>query len=101
MPINAVSGVRGVIPAGKVTETSSVQPVSGADFKKLLFNELEKVNQVQADATAASDASVIGASDSIHEVKIAGMKAELTLEYAISVNNKAIEAYKELMRLQL
>ncbi len=98
MPINAVSSmgsVVGTIPA------KSAEPVSGADFKKLLFNEIEKVSQAQADATAASQAGIAGTADSIHEMKVASMKAEMTLEFAVSVNNKAIEAYKEVMRVQL
>lgn len=98
MPINSISGI------GQVSGGAAAKPaetISGGEFKKLLFSEIEKVNQAQADSKAASEAAVSGTSDSIHEMKIAGMKAELTLEFAVSVNNKAIEAYKEIMRVQL
>ncbi len=98
MPINTVGAVGTNIG---IPKTNSSETVSGADFKKMLFSELEKVNQAQDDAKAASEAAISGTADSIHEMKVASMKAELTLEFAVSVNNKAIEAYKELMRLQL
>lgn len=101
MPVNAISPIGTTGAVQKTAGVSAVTPVSGADFKKMLFNELEKVNQSQAEATSASQATATGTSDSIHDAKISGMKAEITLEYAVSVNNKAIEAYKELMRLQL
>lgn len=98
MPITSIGGIgasTGIAPA-KATET-----VSGADFKKMLFSEIDKVNQAQADSKAATEAAVSGTADNIHEMKVASMKAELTLEFAVSVNNKAIEAYKEIMRVQL
>lgn len=98
MPINAVSSVGSV--AG-TTSVKAAEPVSGADFRKMLFSEIEKVSQAQTDATAASQAAIAGTADSIHEMKVASMKAEMTLEFAVSVNNKAIEAYKEVMRVQL
>lgn len=98
MPINAVNSVGSIIGA---TPAKAVEPVSGADFKKLLFSEIEKVSQAQTDATTASQAAISGTADSIHEMKVASMKAEMTLEFAVSVNNKAIEAYKEVMRVQL
>lgn len=98
MPITSIGalGAGSAVTPGKATGT-----VSGGDFKKMLFDELSKVDQAQADAKATSEAAVSGTADAIHEMKVASMKAELTLEFAISVNNKAIEAYKELMRLQL
>lgn len=98
MAVNMISSVGNVAGAAPV---KAVEPASGADFKKMLFNEIEKVNQAQDDAKVATDAAISGTADSIHEMKVATMKAELTLEFAVSVNNKAIEAYKELMRLQL
>lgn len=98
MPINTISGVGASLGS---TPVKSSDTVSGADFKKMLFSEIEKVNQAQADSKAASEAAISGTADNIHEMKVAGMKAELTLEFAVSVNNKAIEAYKEIMRVQL
>lgn len=98
MPITSIAGV---MPAGSAAPAKASTAVSGSDFKKMLFDEISKVDQAQAESKAASSAAISGTADSIHEMKIAGMKAELTLEYAISVNNKAIEAYKELMRVQL
>jgi len=98
MPITSISNV---LPVGSASPVKASNTVSGGDFKKMLFDEIGKVDQAQADSKIASDAAVSGTADSIHEMKVASMKAELTLEFAVSVNNKAIEAYKELMRVQL
>lgn len=98
MPITSINGI---LSGGINAAAKTAGPVSGADFKKMLFEEIGKVDQTQADAKAASEAAVSGTADSIHEMKVASMKADLTLEFAVSVNNKAIEAYKELMRVQL
>lgn len=98
MPINALNSIGSVTGAAAAKSTPAV---SGAAFKDMLFSEIEKVNEAQAESRAASAAAISGTADNLHEMKIAGMKAELTLEYAVSVNNKAIEAYKEIMRVQL
>lgn len=98
MPITSINSLAS---GGMNTLSKATGTVSGADFKKMLFEEIGKVDQAQAESKAASEAAVSGTADSIHEMKVAGLKAELTLEFAVSVNNKAIEAYKELMRVQL
>ncbi len=98
MPITSIGGLETGLGS---TTAKAAETVSGADFKKMLFSEIDKVNQAQAESKVASEAAISGTSDSIHEMKVAGLKAELTLQFAVAVNNKAIEAYKELMRLQL
>jgi flagellar hook-basal body complex protein FliE len=42
-----------------------------------------------------------GEDISVHEVMIAAEKAKLSLDLAIQVRNKAIEAYQEIMRMQI
>jgi len=42
-----------------------------------------------------------GETDSIHTPVIAGQKAELALSLAVQVRNKVIEAYHEIMNMQV
>ena len=49
MPINTLGAVGTNIG---IPKTNASETVSGADFKKMLFSELEKVNQAQDDAKA-------------------------------------------------
>lgn len=80
---------------------ASTDQVSKIDFKELLIDSLEKVNQDQINANKMDEALVLGETDNIHEVMIASQKAEVSLTFAVEVRNKILEAYKELMRIQM
>ena len=74
---------------------------SSVDFKEMLMNALESVNKDQLNAEAMDTALIKGETDDIHGVMIASQKAELSLSFAVEVRNKVIEAYKEIMRIQM
>jgi flagellar hook-basal body complex protein FliE len=42
-----------------------------------------------------------GGEKNLHEAMIAMEKADITLRFAVQVRNKAIEAYQEIMRIQV
>ncbi|MGB3261796.1 flagellar hook-basal body complex protein FliE, partial [Paenisporosarcina sp.] len=44
---------------------------------------------------------VTGEVKDIHEVMIASQKASLSLQLTVQVRNKVVEAYQEVMRMQL
>lgn len=71
------------------------------DFKKMLVNEVNKINDAEMESNRLDKALITGDADNIHEVMIAAQKAEITLDFSVQVKNKALEAYKEIMRIQL
>ncbi len=71
------------------------------DFAEILLNSLEKVNQLQNDSKKMDEDLVLGKTDNIHSVMIASQKAEVSLSFAVEVRNKLLEAYKEIMRIQI
>lgn len=90
------------IQTGNVLKVGqSDQNVKKVDFKELLINSLEKVNQDQLYADEMDTKLVTGEVDNIHEVMIASQKAEVSLTFAVEVRNKILDAYKEIMRLQM
>ncbi|HHY13607.1 MAG TPA: flagellar hook-basal body complex protein FliE [Thermoanaerobacterales bacterium] len=70
-------------------------------FKDLLFKELGKVNSLQKDMEYLNEKLVLGESHNVHEVIIAAEKAELALQLTIQIRNKVLDAYNEIMRMQL
>ena len=75
--------------------------VQGVDFKELLIDALEKVNQDQLYAEEMDQKMLLGETDNLHDVMIASQKAEVSLSFAVEVRNKILESYKEIMRIQL
>lgn len=71
------------------------------DFKEFLMDSIGKVNADQQNAEAMDKALMLGEVDNVHDVMIASQKAELSLSFAVEIRNKVLEAYKEIMRLQM
>lgn len=80
---------------------SSPKTTNGFDFKKTLIDEVNKINDAEKESNRLDKALITGEIENIHEAMIAGQKAEITLDYAVQVKNKAVEAYKEILRIQL
>lgn len=85
-------------PAGATTTTPGAVTQS---FGDLIGQALDAVNGTQAQADAASQDLVLGKSQDIHSVMIAMEKAKVTLDLAVQVRDKSLDAYNELMRLQV
>jgi len=74
--------------------------ISGS-FEGLLSSQIEKLNgvQVQADNMIADFAA--GNTDDLHQVMIAAEEASMSMELAVQIRNKIVDAYKELNNMQL
>ena len=75
--------------------------IRSTDFSDLLNEALDKVNTLQKESTAATESFLSGETDNIHNVMIAGSKANLALQMTIQVRNKVMDAYNEIMNMQI
>jgi flagellar hook-basal body complex protein FliE len=71
------------------------------DFGQLFKRSLEKVNAAQQKSDMLTDKLVTGEVKDVHEVMIAAQKASLSLQLTLQVRNKVVEAYQEVMRMQV
>ncbi|MGE5422211.1 MAG: flagellar hook-basal body complex protein FliE [Ignavibacteriales bacterium] len=94
-----IDGLTGNLPnIMKSSENSSPDKSSFADYLK---NAIGEVNALQNDAQLQGQALITGDVDSIHQSVIAYEKASLSLQLAVELRNKVVEAYQEIMRIQL
>jgi flagellar hook-basal body complex protein FliE len=70
-------------------------------FATLLQQSLERVDGLQHEADAAARGFALGQAPSVHEAMIAMEKADLSLRLTTKVRNKVVEAYQEIMRMQV
>ncbi len=81
---------------------SGVQPSTGSQtFGQVLSQFIEDTNTQQLQADQAVQQLATGQSDSIPETMLALTKADLSLRVFMEVRNKVIEAYQEVMRMQM
>src|SRR5690625_713876 len=71
------------------------------DFAKLLKKSIENMNDVEAISDHKTTALVNGDIEDLHEVMIAAQKSSITVEATVQVQKKVIDAYNEIMRMQV
>lgn len=82
-------------------ENTDTKEESGKSFLDTLKDKLGEVNDSQLNAEAVTDSYIKGEGPDIHEVSLAVSEASLSLDLAIQVRNKLVEAYQELNKMQL
>ena len=70
-------------------------------FAGLLKDAINKVNDLQVQSDIMTEKLAKGENVELHNVMIAAEKASITLNAAIEIRNKAVEAYQEIMRMQI
>lgn len=106
MAIDGISGLTGISGVGRTlassgaggTQSATSIPESAGRF----FNELvAKTNELQHEADRSVEAFVTGQSRGLHEVMLAMEKSSVTFQFLSTVRNKAVDAYNEIMRMQV
>ncbi len=79
--------------------SSQIQTAKG--FNEVLNNAIDNLNQTQIQADKAMQDFLVGEIQDIHQVTIPLREAKLTMQLAVEVRNKIVEAYQEISRMQL
>jgi flagellar hook-basal body complex protein FliE len=108
-PLNPVAGQIPRLPplpatpaihrVGSIQEAAPTAPLS--NFGQLLQSSLNQVNQLQHQANDASMQLLTGGPVSSAEVFTAVQKADLALRTLVQIRNKLLQAYQELMAMQV
>jgi len=70
-------------------------------FADTLKDAVQEVNQTQKDADVQMQKLATGKAESISDVMIAQEKADIALRLMLTVRNKIIDAYQEVMKMQV
>lgn len=102
MAINAVNSLDFTIfdtgSKAKVTTDNT------AAFDNLLNSAIEMYKETDSLQNQAEQAEIdfaLGYTTSTHDLGIAQQKANISLQYTVQVTNKVLDAYKELMNMQI
>lgn len=96
-PLSAPSAARpAALPDGL---TAAKSPADG--FGRMLDGLVNAVDEKQAAADTATNRVLMGDSDQLHQSVIAMQEASTALSLMVSVRNKLVESYQELMRMQV
>lgn len=95
--------INGFIPDdslfGEISNKKSEK--NSISFMDTLKEKLDEVNDKQIVADETTEAFIKGEGPDIHEVMLIAEEAQLSLQLAVQVRNKLVEAYQELNRTQV
>lgn len=99
---NVLNQMRVMASQAKSTPVAPVEQTQGADFSSLLKQSVNAVNQTQKTAGKMTEAFQAGDPNvQLSDVMIAMQKSSVSFEAMKQVRGKLIEAYKEVMRMQV
>ena len=87
----------------KITKAGE-ESENGNLFSSILnsaINNVSTTNDLLTQAEAEKISFALGESESTHDLVIAMQKASTSLQYTVAVRDKVLEAYKELMQIQI
>lgn len=100
--------VNNYVPSDEVFQINSASGVNAKEkttgvesFSNILSSSLDKINDAQIVSENMNAAFVAGDDAQISDVMLAGEEAKISLQFAVQVRNKLIDAYKELTNMQL
>lgn len=103
-----VSGSQRFLNTGNIesqrTELGGIQnptEVGGKSFGETLKDAIQEVNQLQKTSDKKMQDLATGKTDNIPEVMIAAEKADIALKLMVQVRSKIIDAYHEIMKMQV
>lgn len=98
MKISEISNNLGI---GKTALGQESKAVSGESFADMLKSAVHEVNQKQVEAYDAMQGIATGKVTNLQEAVQRIEEADLTLKLSLEVKNKALNAYKEIMKMQV
>ena len=102
MAIPAISSVTSLPSIGSIGGSSAAaKPDAAASFGEMVSNGLQNLQETQANADGLAQQAATGDLTDMHDYMIASTQAQLTTELTVTVRNKAVEAFNDIMRMQI
>ncbi len=79
----------------------SLGPATSGDFQSMFANAVNNVESFRKDADTKIGNFLSGEGEELHTVIMSTQKAELSFELFQQVRNKVVQAYQEVMRMQM
>lgn len=99
-PISTTAGLTGSASILRTSDTAS-GAAAGHAFKALITDGVTQLDTQLQQANQAVDQLALGGNVSVQDVMIAMEKARLSLDFAVQVRNRIVDAYQEFMRMQV
>lgn len=94
------SSILNTVDTGSSTDTQSTAG-STADFGSILKDKLNEVNYQQLNADSLTTQFIQGGDVSVDQVMLGAEEAKMSLQMAVQIRNKLVDAYQEISKIQV
>lgn len=103
MPIDNIQAMNQVMPLNKNEniQQRNQNENGNVSFANVLKSAIEKVNDAEYESNIKSEALAEGKVDDLHDVMLSAQKANLMVETSVQFQQKVIDTYNEVMRMQI
>jgi flagellar hook-basal body complex protein FliE len=104
MAINAIgsalnaAGINSNVNAGIANKSAAT---TSGDFGSKVVDALQNLDNVQKNADSLALQAATGNLNDIHDYMIAATEASTQTQFTVAVRNKAVEAFNDIMRMQV
>jgi flagellar hook-basal body complex protein FliE len=101
----SIAAISGIIPANLMPAVESAGKSGGAgaggDFGEMLGKALDTVSSSQNKADNLAVQAATGDLAAIHDFTVASTEAQILTQLTVEVRNRAVEAFNDIMRMQV
>jgi flagellar hook-basal body complex protein FliE len=100
----AIPAISGALPSLPTPATATVKETAAAEragFGNALVGALDRLQETHAQADRMAVQAATGDLTDVHDYVIAATEASLATELTVAVRNRAVEAFNQIMQMQL
>lgn len=98
-PVTAIRPPVGIEPID--LNIGNRTPSSAGAFQSVLSDAVGRVQQSQNTSQISIDRFLSGENEEVHQVAIQTQQTELAFDMFMAVRNKMVQAYQEVMKMQM
>ena len=95
-PISAITPI--ALPQSVTSASAAAQ---SGDFQSVLSSAIGSIESLRNTASDSVQQFLTGQNEELHTTILATQKAELAFELGLQVRNKVVDAYQEIMKMQV
>jgi len=100
--LNSLAPTQSIFDSTKTDNTSNEKLQSGAlTFAEYLKNALQNTNKLLLESDRLANEFAAGRIDNLAQVSIAAEKANIALQFTMQIRTKLLDAYNEIIRMQI
>ena len=104
--ISGLTGVKGTSPVSSLTGTlfDRQEKTDGTMFESFLNSAIDNIRTTNSYLSDMEDEELrfaMGETENTHDLTIALQKASTALQYTVAIRDRLLDAYKEIMQMQI